>query len=425
MTEKKGGVDWTEDTRAQITDEHIERARLLVGYDEASSVRELASTASEDSIRAFALSYGDDNPLYGDPDYARNTRWGGLVAPGTMVVTMSAPLRGDPRPEAIARAKKGLLKGVHQLHGGSEYEWYRPIRPGDTIYRFGGQESVDVKKTSKFAGTTVLRTARDVRMNQNGEVVCVHRNLLVHAERSTASKRGKYKNTEPASYTDEDLAEIDAIYAAEKVRGAEPRYWEDVEIGDSLGVMAKGPLTVSDIICFHTTGLALLPFGPMTCRQRYKHKLKMPGSFVKNERGIPDTVMRMHWDDDWARAVGSPMAYDYAIQREFFGYHYLSDWCGEHGIVLHMRAVAKKFVYLGDFLKITGEIVNKQLKDGCVTVDVKLDYLSQRGEHTMDLVATVALPSREHGEAGYPDPPADLAERAEAFMARHRELSAG
>ena len=74
-----------------------------------------------------------------------------------------------------------------------------------------------------------------------------------------------------------------------------------------MGEMAKGPLTVSDIICLHSTGFALLPFGPATSRVAYKRRQKMPASFVKNERGIPDTIMRMHWDDDWARYLADSM----------------------------------------------------------------------------------------------------------------------
>ena len=141
MTGKTRAVDWTTDTSARITDEHIGRARLLVGYDEALSRRENMTVASRDNIRAFALSYGDDNPLYCDADYARNTRWGEAIAPGPMAVMICAPLRGDPRPGDIARAKKGLFRGIHQLHSATEWEWYRPIRPGDTIYRYGGKRA--------------------------------------------------------------------------------------------------------------------------------------------------------------------------------------------------------------------------------------------------------------------------------------------
>ena len=424
MTEQKRSVDWTEATGARITDEHIERARLLVGYDEVISRRENMTVASEDHIRAVALSYGSDNPLHCDSDYARKTRWGDVIAPGPMAVMICAPLRGDPRPKEMARAKKSLFKGIHQLHSATEWEWYRPVRPGDTIYRFSGQEKVEVKK-SEFAGTSVLRTSREVAMNQHGEVVCINRLLLVHSERKTAAKRGKYMDIEPAFYTDEDLAAIDALYAAEVVRGADPRFWEDVEIGETLGVMGKGPLTVSDIICIHSTGFALLPFGPATSRLAYKRRQKMPAAFVKNDRGIPDTIMRMHWDDDWARALGSPMAYDYGFQRECWLYHYLSDWCGDEAIVLRMKSEMRKFNYLGDFQKITGEVVDKRVESGCAVIDAKVQFVSQRGDITMDAVATVALPSREQGQAQYPDPPADIAARAKLFLNRHHELSSG
>src|SRR5690606_27873585 len=146
-------------------------------------------------------------------------------------------------------------RGIHQVHSGSSWQWFRPIHPGDILHSYAGEESVEVKQ-SECGGRTVLRTSREVKFNQNADVVGVRRLLIVHSERGTAAKRGKYMAIEPAFYSDDDLAAIDAIYAAEQVRGAELRYWEDVAVGDSLGVMAKGPLTVTDIICLHSTGFA-------------------------------------------------------------------------------------------------------------------------------------------------------------------------
>jgi acyl dehydratase len=425
MSDAAQTAAWSESTTARITPDHIERARFLIGYDEPSSVRQPVTTPSEDSIRLFAMSYGSDNPLHCDADYARKTRWGGVVAPGPMVNIMGTPLKGDPRPEAIARAKKGLLKNIHMYHSGTEWEWYGPIRAGDTIYNFKGEESVQVK-TSEFGGVTVLRTSRTVYMNQRAEVVAVVRLLIVHSERKTAANRGKYRDIPPASYTAEDIAAIDAIYAAEQVRGAEPRYWEDVEVGDSLGVMAKGPLTVSDIIAQHMTGLAETPFGPSMGRLGYQRRRKMPAAYSLNPYGIPDLVMRVHWDDEWSREVGHPRAYDYGLQREFWLYHYLTDWCGDDGIVLRMGCDIRKFNYIGDTQTLTGEITARRVEDdGRTTVDVAVRFENQRGEQTTTGHATVALPSRAQGQARYAEPPADLSERAQAIMARHRELSAG
>jgi acyl dehydratase len=422
LSDHAANVDISDSVEARITPEHIERARLLVGYDEASATRLPTSTASEDSIRLFAMSYGSDDPLHCDPDYASKTRWGGVIAPGPMVVNMGAPLRGDPRPEAIARAKRGLLKNIHQYHSATEWRWHGPVRPGDTIYKFGGQESVEVK-ASEFGGTIVLRTSRTVSMNQRAEVVAVVRMLLVHSERKTAATRGKYKAIQPASYTDEDIAAIDAIYAAEAVRGAEPRFIEDVAVGDSLGVMAKGPLTVSDVIAFHTTGLGEAPFGPSMGRLGYRRRKQMPAAYSKDASGVPDLVMRVHWDDPWAQAIGHPKAYDYGLQREFWLYHYLSDWCGDDGVVLHMRNEMRKFNYIGDTQTITGEVVGKHEGEGRNTVDVAVQFVSQRGHKTATAHATIALPSRTQGQANYPDPEPELAELAKTFMARHEALS--
>ena len=37
--------------------------------------------ATLDGIRHYAYGFGDDNPLWCDPEYASTTRWGGIVAP--------------------------------------------------------------------------------------------------------------------------------------------------------------------------------------------------------------------------------------------------------------------------------------------------------------------------------------------------------
>jgi acyl dehydratase len=416
----QNNVDWLEDTNARITPEHIARARALVGYDEAATLRQQITTATEDSIRTFALAYGSDNPLHCVADYARRTRWGGVIAPGPMLITMGTPLRSDPRPEAVRAAKRGLFRGIHQIHSGTEWEWYRPVRPGDVVYRFQGEESVEVKD-SEFAGTSVIRVTRTVFFNQGAKPIAIMRALSIFSERATAAQRGKYKTRARARYTDEDLARIDAIYSHETVRGARPRFGNDVETGDSLGTMAKGPLTVTDIVCFHTTGFAQLPFGPVTSRLAYQRRQEMPAAFVKDAYGVPDIVMRMHWDDEWAQAVGSPMAYDYGFMRECWLYHYLSDWCGDDGVIRQMRSEMRKFNYLGDTQTITGRVVNTSQDSSLVEVEVQ--FVNQMGETTLSGTAVIALPTQASLEPQFAPAPSDIAGKSEMFLSRHRELS--
>jgi acyl dehydratase len=130
----------------QLTDNDLERAELLLGIDTASPQRELYSVATPDAIRNWALGVGDDNPLYTDDDYGRTTRWGTQIAHGTMIGHVKTPMLGDPVPAEVKAATRGLFRGVHVFVSGGTWEWFRPLRPGDRVYSFSGDESIDVKQ---------------------------------------------------------------------------------------------------------------------------------------------------------------------------------------------------------------------------------------------------------------------------------------
>ena len=246
----------------ELTDDDIEKAKLLLGFDIASKQRELNSVATPDALRNWALGVGDDNPLYTDEDYGLDTRWGSQIGHGTQIGHLKTPMLGDPIPDEIKQQTKGMFRGVHVFVSGGTWEWYRPLRPGDRIFSFRGEESVDVKQ-SEFAGRSVIQVSRDIAINQFGEVLGVYRILRVLTERKQSRAKGKYAAIEPAHYTDDDYERIDAIYASEKARGTEKRYWEDVQVGDSLPAMVKGPLTVTEVMAFHAGGYGFSHSNPL------------------------------------------------------------------------------------------------------------------------------------------------------------------
>lgn len=417
----KESDEWQKAVDYQITDEDIARAKALIGFDEASRNMEYNQTATVDNIRNFAHGAGNDNPLFCDPDYAVGTRWGSVIAPGMMAGILNAPLKGDPTPQWVKEKRKSLFKGIHVFVSGSTWDWYRPIYPGDTIYSYRGIESIE-EKVSEFSGRSIIEVLRDVKFNQRGEVVAVYRILRVFAERKTAAKKGKYSAIEPARYTDEDIAKIDAVYAAELVQGAEKRDFNSVSVGDGLGTMAKGPLTVTDVICFHSGGYGFVPYRPCVGRIQYKNRMRIPAFYIKNEYGVPDVAQRLHWDDTWAQAIGNPMAYDYGVMRENYLYHYLTDWAGDDGIVVHLHDEVRKFNYIGDTQMITGEVTGKRQDGDMNLVDVAVRFTNQRGEETVKATATIALPL-DGKPVLFPEVPRDLAARTQEMLARHRELS--
>lgn len=421
MSEALKQDDWEQATSNVITDEDIERGRKLLGVDVANAHREYIQTLTYDNIRNFAHGCGNDNPLHCDPAYARTTRWGDVIAPGMMIGTVNAPLRGDPMPAELKAQMKGLFRGIHVFVSGSDWEWFRPAYPGDTIHSFSGQESLDVKQ-SEFAGRSVIRVNRHVKMNQRGDVLATYRVLMVLTARRTAREKGKYAEIRPATYTEAEIAEIDAIYEAEQVRGAQPRRWQDVAVGDSLGRMAKGPLTVTDVMCFHAGGYGFWPYAPAAGRIGYRNRKRIPGFYINNRNGIPDVAQRLHWDDAWAQAIGNPMAYDYGVMRENYLYHYLTDWCGDGGMVIRLHDEVRKFNYMGDTQIVTGEVVAKRQEASLAVVDVVARMTNQRGEDTLKATATIALPGAGRSVVVPPAAPADLQQRAMDMFARHCQL---
>jgi hypothetical protein len=295
--------------------------------------------------------------------------------------------------------------------------------PGDRIYSFNGEETLEVKQ-SEFAGRSVIQIRRDVAINQRGEVVGVYRILRVLTERKTARERGKYAAIEPARYTDEDIARIDAIYEAERARGAEKRWWEDVNVGDKLQPMVKGPLTVTEMIAFHAGGYGFVPYGLRSSRVGYKNRKRIPAFYVKNEYGIPDVAQRLHWDSQWAKAIGNPMAYDYGVLRQAWFYHAVSDWAGDDAFIERMQDSIRKFNYMGDTQFLSGEVTGKRVEHERHLVDLELRMMNQRDVETAYAEATVSLPSRAVGLPPQPSVPIDLQRRAFAMFARHNELAA-
>src|SRR4029077_12731559 len=64
-----------------ITDEGVERLRARIGIAQPHPQPPHYRFPNEDAFRHVAESYGDDNPLWCDPDHARASVWGGPIAP--------------------------------------------------------------------------------------------------------------------------------------------------------------------------------------------------------------------------------------------------------------------------------------------------------------------------------------------------------
>jgi acyl dehydratase len=403
----------------RITDEGVERLRARIGIPEPHPMPPHYRRPGTDAFRNVAISYGDDNPLWCDPRYGVGTRWGQPIA--SPVLVGGDTLIGEDEVTEVPPQHRDLMKGdplrgVHAFYAASAREWWAPLTPDRRIARRNALVGV-LDKPSEFAERAIHEWTGQAFQDDTGAVLSGQYRLMIRTERTKARERKKYEAIEVQSYTDEEIDEITARYLAESRRGAEPRRWEGVAEGDELSPLVKGPLTVTDIICWHV-GMGMGLYGVAPLRLGAKNRVRIPRFFHRDEHNIPDVMQRVHWDPEFARRSGNPTTFDYGRMRETWLIHLCTDWMGDDAWLWKLECEFRKFNYVGDTQSLGGSVTRKYLAEGNrPAVDVELWARNQRGELTTPGTATILLPSSEHGPVRLPDPPGGATNLEDALAA--------
>ena len=144
-----------------ISDEH----KKLIGIESKPITHEVERGA----IRLFAQAIGDPNPLFNDEQKARTTRFGGMIAPPTYVrLLMPSQMPSMDMPDLPKRL----------LDGGSEWEFFQPIRPGDRITVVA--RLADLRETEGRMGTMVVRVTEVRYTNQFDELCTIQRMSIIN-----------------------------------------------------------------------------------------------------------------------------------------------------------------------------------------------------------------------------------------------------
>ena len=255
-----------------------------------------------------------------------------------------------------------------------------------------------VEHQTRFAGRAVQQTYHVDFFNQHGDLVADADSWCFRTERDHAREQGtKYKEVrarEPRRYTDEELADVYRLYAEEKIRGALPRYWEDVREGEALPTMVKGPMTVTGFIAYaQGWGGLYIRANKLAWKLIDAH----PGLGIKNRFGIPDCPERVHWEEDFALEVGAPGAYDYGPERCSWLTHHLTNWMGDDGFLRRAECKIRRHNPEGDMLFIKGKVKRKFVEDGRHLVEIEQEARNQDDELSVVAPASWNCPrARDH-----------------------------
>ncbi len=213
-----------EKKHARVTEEELQRVKSRFGktWTPKEPLAFMNTQATRDTIRKYCEGIGDMNPLYVNKEYAAKTRYKGLTAPPCFLYSVYWPC-----------AQGITMRGVHSWHSGNEWEWYRPIREGDDI-TFQVTPTHMYDRPSTQAGRIWQAFDETIYKNQRGEIIGKAVGWTTLAERDEAGKKGKERHAgiTGAKYTPEEIEKINQTYENEVIRGAEPRYWEDVKEGE-------------------------------------------------------------------------------------------------------------------------------------------------------------------------------------------------
>jgi len=151
-----------------------ERLQKMVG--EEAGPFEAADEVNKAMIRHWCEAMEDANPLYSDENYAKKSRYGGVIAPPQMVQAYCIPplwpkrVLPDPQAKAVRMMDEAGYGGVVATTTSQEY--FKPMRLGDRLSYKLKFVSVSPEKTTRL-GTGHFLTSEYTYTNQKGEVVCV------------------------------------------------------------------------------------------------------------------------------------------------------------------------------------------------------------------------------------------------------------
>src|SRR5689334_2169702 len=122
---------------------------------------QLVDPCSATDMRRWVMAMDYPNPIHWDDDFAKASRFGGLVAPQSFAVALD--IGHGAQPSCV-----GYIPGSHLIFGGEEWWHYGPrLRPGDQLTQRRWFHDYKLTETG-FAGPTLFQRGDTLHVRQDG-----------------------------------------------------------------------------------------------------------------------------------------------------------------------------------------------------------------------------------------------------------------
>jgi acyl dehydratase len=368
---------------------------------------QLWDPCSSSDVRRWVMAMDYPNPIHWDEEFARASKFGGLVAPQSIAVALDYG-------HGVQPACVGRIPGSHLIFGGEEWWFYGVrVRPGDKLLQERRFHDYKVTDT-KFAGPTMFQRGDTIHRNQHGALVAKERSTSIRYLAAEAGKRGMYANQLPPKpkWTREKLIEIETIrhdWIGSNRLGISPHF-DAVKVGDRLPRRVIGPHTIATFATEYRAFVfnAWGTYGWVAPEGVEDPWINQDPGWVdgfgfdeegakfdpRKRDGLYVGPSRGHVDDERAGEIGMARAYGYGATMGAWVTDYLAYWAGNDGFVRHVKSSFRGPAFEGDVTFFEAEVIEKQAESswGVPLVSVKVKLTNQDGGVLVDATAEVELP---------------------------------
>ncbi len=388
-----------------MTDKTLDCSELDHHMGKPMAPARMKEALHNNDFRRWAQAMHYPNLLHYDHDYAKEGRYGRLVAPQSFAVAV------DDGHGAVP-ACVGKIPDSHLIFGGDEWWFYGPkIFAGDQITNEKIPFDYSVKET-KFAGPTCFQRGDNNYYNQDGDFIAKQRSTTIRYRADLALEMGAIKDsTEDPEWTEEQIAELeDKKYEYIKMMhdlGHGKRYWDDINVGESLPVRVIGPHSIASFTTewraylftiwggTHRPGMDMEALGFTKEMAGHENDPVMEKDNPEWTDGAYFGPSRGHLFPHFARKIGIPRGYGYGASMGAWILDYLNGWAGEWGQVVHCNSSYRGPAFTGDITIMSANVIEKYVdEDGrnVVQVDCKLE--TQLGSTMATARAEIELPKK-------------------------------
>ncbi|MDR1765462.1 MAG: MaoC family dehydratase N-terminal domain-containing protein [Lachnospiraceae bacterium] len=364
--------------------------------------------ANSESIINYNTWSDPWSPIWTDEAYARNSRWGGIVAYPLYVdrfdmMNYNLLLEGEPATRAMMCN-----------HYGGQFTQYKQIYVGDEMRVFQKHPRLietledDEEHEGPRAWGYIQRDC-DI-YNQRGELVANHKHcldaVLYDKPRAQRYEMPPFKDH---WYTDNQNKWMLDISDNEFRRGADTLYWEDVKVGEALGHTTLGAIRLWDMVSW----FAVKEEEPLWPTRLYRER--RGATFTNPYDNAQRFGIEWHFAADMSNLMANPRAVCFSDSCRNQLCRVATNWMGDDGMVVYHRNLHFMQTPHWDCMVGCGRVIGKRIEGGRYLVDLETWlYDMCRGNVTDAARCTVELPSRGDGAQGKASPaPADFEEALE------------